>query len=352
MARKGSRIKIGRVTSRSMARSCYREFKAQAKAAEKAHQLAVAQSEIEQQAERIEKLTGVLKSRDRGVFDWDGLLNADKDYLPTEFVAEPFNEAAAKKAALKQAKWLRWALGGVLSVLILPGATPVGAIGLLVSIVGLVNANDKRKTALGAIRTQYERRIVAARGEHSNHEVRRKTRAEMAPKLRELQQTEVFEPLLTILEEELSNEELPVPLVFDVEFDDISGARIDLTLPDTDEVPSEKYSITARGKLSVKAMPQKERRQIYASLACGLALRVAHEAFRVIPSLETLEVRGLAEFINPANGKEKSVTALVLPTNRKAFQMLNLDSLDPEAAIEGLGGEFGCSARLELKDVA
>jgi hypothetical protein len=173
----------------------------------------------------------------------------------------------------------------------------------------------------------------------------------MAPKLRELPQTENVEPLLDILEEELSNEDLPVPLVFDIEFDDISGARIDLTLPDTDEVPSEKYSLTARGKLSKKAMPQKERRQIYASLACGLALRVAHEAFRVIHSLETLEVRGLAEVIDPATGNEKSIVALVLPTNRKAFQSLNLDSLDPEPAVEGLGGKFGCSARLELKDI-
>ena len=88
--------------------------------------------------------------------------------------------------------------------------------------------------------------------------------------------------LLDLLELEIANEVLPVPLVFEVEFEP-PIVVIDLVLPEVDEVPSTRTSLTKTGKLSEKKMTQRDRRELLNLVrrfleSCRLSQSASHDA--------------------------------------------------------------------------
>jgi hypothetical protein len=279
------------------------------------------------------------------------LINSDKDYRPIEFSPPEFDAKAAKKSLNGEAgvTFWRWVIA-ISAVLVATDLKGLGAFCIAVSLVMLGKSHLKRWSLMKERRKRHEALVVEARGKHEETEALRKWRADMAPALREVQNTQNAEPLVELLTEELANEDLPVPLVFEIEFDDIDSVTIDLTLPDTEELPDERLSLTARGKLSKKAMTQRDRRSIYGALCCGLSLRLVHEAFRVVPSLTQVEIKGFTEVKDPATGHDREIAPLKLRVARQQIEALNLDEIDPEVALEGLEGRFNCSSRLELKE--
>lgn len=167
-------------------------------------------------------------------------------------------------------------------------------------------------------------------------------------RLRDAVSLEDPEPLTELLEFELQNEDLPVPLVFDIEFLDVRTVNVFMELPELDIVPEDKLSLTKTGKLSNRKMVQKDRLKLYSDICTGLALRLIYETFRVIYSVNTVKLDGLTEKINPTNGNIESITSLRIEISRQDFNLLNLDNLDSTLAFQSLNGTFACSKNGEL----
>jgi hypothetical protein len=150
------------------------------------------------------------------------------------------------------------------------------------------------------------------------------------------------ETLSQVLEAELNDEPLPVPLVLDLELDVATGVRVEVVLPDISEVPEERTQLTKTGRLSSKVMAQRDRTAVYRELCSGMALRLIYETFRVLESVQVVEVFGTAAGTDPSTGQPREVVALHLRTVRADFAKLNLDAVDPSSALEHLGGLFSC----------
>lgn len=74
--------------------------------------------------------------------------------------------------------------------------------------------------------------------------------------------------------------------------------------------------------------------------------------FRVLSPVVEVELRGTAERLNPATGHIEEIVAPKLDVTRSQLEMLNLDDVDPDACLKGLGGEFKKNRKGELQPVA
>jgi hypothetical protein len=156
-------------------------------------------------------------------------------------------------------------------------------------------------------------------------------------------------PVADLFEQLLASMDFPVPVAADVEFDDLSEADITLELPELEDVPDEKTSLTTRGRLSRKPMPKGERVALYEDLCCGIALRLVYELLRFVPTLRRVRLRGMATQVD-ARGHDETFVALVLDVDRPTLDGFDLDRVDPSTAA-GLLGRWGGNKRGVLKAV-
>ena len=66
-------------------------------------------------------------------------------------------------------------------------------------------------------------------------------------------------------------------------------------------IPAEVKSLTASGKLSVKAMPKARFHEICQDYVCGCVLRMAREVFALLP-VETVLVTASVDAVDPRTG--------------------------------------------------
>jgi hypothetical protein len=327
-----------------------------------------AAEEHEASEAKFELLRNVLRSRARESYVWKEVWAA-RSFHPERF-REPersFSKstiAAQAKAAHRvlpavalltaSAAIATWAGLGYLSepvVTLADGRLWIGA-GALFALAGSIAAfaRQRRKRSLAQhqlkqdLEAKHQESVSRARVDFTATENRRqeewRANEQERERVRTAPEREDLEVLADVLEAELANETLPVPLVFEIEFESATTVRIELALPDLDDVPTELTSLTKTGKLSSKAISRRDRVGLYEDLCTGLALRVVYEIFRVLPTAQQIELFGTVDGIDPATGHSREFVTLRLLTTREVCGRLDLDHVDPSAAFEGLGGEF------------
>ncbi|MES2638581.1 MAG: hypothetical protein V4850_03840 [Myxococcota bacterium] len=155
--------------------------------------------------------------------------------------------------------------------------------------------------------------------------------------------------LAELLHVELLNEDFPVPVVAEAEFDGLTIVEIEVTLPELDDVPEDRPNVLASGKLSRKKIAAKDRVSIYEDLRRGIALRLAYETLRVLPTVQRVRCRGTFTETGP-RGEDVERVALLLDLERAQLGEIDLDRADPSTALRALG-KFGCTKKGELREV-
>jgi hypothetical protein len=111
-------------------------------------------------------------------------------------------------------------------------------------------------------------------------------------------------------------------------------------------IPSEIKSLTATGKVSVKAMPKARFHEIYQDYVCACVLRVAREVLALLPA-DTLLVTASADELDSRTGQivEQPVLSAAIPQVDVA--RLDFERLDPSDAMENFvhRGDFKASRR-------
>ena len=100
-----------------------------------------------------------------------------------------------------------------------------------------------------------------------------------------------------------------------------------------DSIPAEVKSLTAAGKLSVKAMPKARFHEIYQDYVCGCVLRLAREVFALLP-VETALVTATADGIDPRTGRAAELPVLSVAIPRSTVARLEFEHLDPSDSLE------------------
>ena len=366
-------------SSYSSNRSAYKELLMQQKEEEKQRLLQKAEEVYNLFQEKIDSLANILRDREKEPFDWESVATPRGKYQPEIYKPSSFiePEKTFSKETLRQEIrgknsrfYIIYFLVGLafillfqsfwasFSVLVLAAASYAFERNRLDKLCNqrfqarLQEENDKFNRIRQRAYKDYIVKIELETAEHEKAEEERKqiwdNQEQCRERLRNAVNLQDPEPLAELLEIELSNEDLPIPLVFDIEFINVNLVSIFMELPELDVVPEEKMSLTKTGKLSARKMAQKDRFKIYSDICTGLTLRLIHETFRVIHSVNTVELHGLTEQVNTANGHPENITSLHIRISRQDFEQLNLDSLDPTSALTSSNGKFACSKKGEL----
>jgi len=114
----------------------------------------------------------------------------------------------------------------------------------------------------------------------------------------------------------------------------LPGAPLQLSIRvnSEDVVPKETRTLLQSGKLSVKRMPQGQFYELYQDYVCGSVLRVAREAFALLP-IDTVIVTAVGEVLNYGTGhvEELPIVSAVIP--RQTLNRLNFEMLDASDSL-------------------
>lgn len=360
-------------------RATYRELLRQQKEQEKQSLIQEAEEAYSLFYSKIESLSNILRNRERQPFRWQELTVSRGEYVPIIYAPPDFiePELSFSEETLKQQiknkysrLYLTYFFLGLAFVLVFQSFWIALSVLFLAAVSYVIERKRLEdlcnKYLPGSIQEKTEQynqikqkaynsyleKLNLERAEHARAEEEVKQTCEEEEKNRQRLRDAVTlqdpEPLTELLEVELSNEDLPIPLVFDIEFVDVSTVTLLLELPELDVVPEEKLSLTKTGKLSTKKTAQKDRIKLYSDICTGLALRLIYETFRVIYSVSKIKLYGLTQTVSPSNGHTEDITSLYVEISRQDFEHLNLDAVEPTLSFKNLKGAFACSKNGEL----
>ena len=100
-----------------------------------------------------------------------------------------------------------------------------------------------------------------------------------------------------------------------------------------DVIPADAKSLTAAGKLVLKAMPKARFHEIYQDYVCGCVLRLAREMFALLP-VDTVILTATVDGIDSRTGHTAELPVLSVVAARSEIERLAFEHLDPSDALE------------------
>lgn len=104
-------------------------------------------------------------------------------------------------------------------------------------------------------------------------------------------------------------------------------------LLDDELVPREEIKLTSTGKQTTKDIPLSRYWALYQDHVCSAAIRVAREAFAVLPVTRVVVNIGPVR-VNSSNGHREPVTVLAVNFIRDALDRINLRQIDPSDSMK------------------
>lgn len=119
--------------------------------------------------------------------------------------------------------------------------------------------------------------------------------------------------------------------------DDGKRLKIDVDLPEIEDMPTKLAAVPARGlKLSVKELSATKVQRLYAEHVHGIVFRLLGEAFSALPLAEHVSVSGYSQRLDKGTGKvadEYLLSAQCTRSNWKEINFSHLQSLDVVEAM-------------------
>ena len=116
---------------------------------------------------------------------------------------------------------------------------------------------------------------------------------------------------------------------------------IEHDLPDFEVIPEVKEHryVKSRDEITTSARSAAQRKALYASVIAQIALRTVHELFEADRSehVETIVYNGVVDSIDKRTGQPARVCLVSLRITSDAFEALQLDRVDPQECLKGLG---------------
>lgn len=113
---------------------------------------------------------------------------------------------------------------------------------------------------------------------------------------------------------------------------------------DIEDMPTQSVTLLSSGKASVKPLSAAKVREIHRDNICSTALRVAAEFLEHIPA-EQVEVVVETDLLDPATGRIEAQPVLHVRVAAQAMSAMELNRVEPMAAVERLGGQMKWSSR-------
>ncbi len=119
---------------------------------------------------------------------------------------------------------------------------------------------------------------------------------------------------------------------------------IEHDLPSYEAVPDAKAYryVKARDEITQTALPQSQRKQLYASVLAQIPLRTLHEIYSAdrTEKIDTIIFSGFVDKVHPGTGKPGRFCLISVSTTRHQFLDLNLELIDPLECLKHLNGRI------------
>lgn len=123
---------------------------------------------------------------------------------------------------------------------------------------------------------------------------------------------------------------------------------VEYDFPVMDEAIPKQKSFTyikASNKVNTTSRPEKDRRNLYASVIAQCTLRTLHELFGADTQglIETIVLNGYVDTIHPGTGQSIRPCLVTVRSTREQFTAINLRMAEPTAALQTLNASFSKS---------
>lgn len=136
------------------------------------------------------------------------------------------------------------------------------------------------------------------------------------------------------IEEVLQDIELPLDFSIQYEYSKDSGTvKLDLDLPEIEDLPVKKAVLHPSGRLTVKQKLQKERNRDYVNCVLGLAFFIAGSIFNVSTHICEIQISGYTQRINTKTGNREDQYVFSVSFDRDTFSGLNCVNIEPLEAF-------------------
>ena len=119
---------------------------------------------------------------------------------------------------------------------------------------------------------------------------------------------------------------------FEIGTDDPKAMEVEFNIKAADVIPTVKVELNAKGEAVEKELTKTAYYEIYQDYVCSVAIRLARDLFAILP-IEKVLVNAVDTELDTATGKDTEVTYLSVLFDRKTFEGINLDKIDPSDSL-------------------
>jgi hypothetical protein len=116
---------------------------------------------------------------------------------------------------------------------------------------------------------------------------------------------------------------------------------LELELPEPSMLPAQEAKLLQSGKVSYKDKSPKRLREEYSKFVAGIGLRHACEVMLHLPTVKTVQVEAWRTVTDGATGHPVEQTFLDLTCDYETVAALNMDGIDPIAALKNFRHQLG-----------
>lgn len=136
--------------------------------------------------------------------------------------------------------------------------------------------------------------------------------------------------VITAIDSAFPDDELPMEYFVDAVYDESNGkVYVDLDLPEIEDIPDQKITLTSTGKKSIRQKSQTDLRADYTNCILGLAMNVAFSIFNVSLKVTEVEIMGYTQRKEDNSAIATDQYVFVINFDRETFSKIDFKRLSP-----------------------
>lgn len=148
------------------------------------------------------------------------------------------------------------------------------------------------------------------------------------------------------------DEELPMEYYLEVTYDEGNGrVKVDLDLPEIEDVPLNKVVVNPSGKRSIRSKTQTNLKEDYAKCVCGLSLYVASIIFNTCLKIKEVEVSGFTQRCGDNTALATDQYILLCQFTREVFEQIDYNRFTSLAVMDFLKHHIDMTKSFVLKEI-
>lgn len=158
----------------------------------------------------------------------------------------------------------------------------------------------------------------------------------------------VTEKIETILSD------IVLPVEFSVSYEyhpELNQLKIDLDLPEIENMPQDKATVLSSGKISIKQKTQKELKQEYSQCVSGISFYLGGTFFNISTAIKEILISGYTQRTNKATGIIEDQYIYSLKLARDKFSTLNFEKVDLIEAFSNFENNRTLSSSYDFKTI-